>query len=374
MKAKSTLKLPETMIEDAKRVDLVDLVGRYTTLHRESAREWSGACPKCAGRDRLHVNADGWFTCRQCHPERADSIGFMRWVHGLSFVDAVLRLTNGSLPARPQQAPHPAPQTPKAPPGWQDATWQRRAQGIATDAHERLCWLDAGAPGRDYLTGRGLNRPIWYAYSLGFRPDAPIPGTEGQRRAPALVIPWQGRDGTVYALRYRFLTPQDGHKMTSEKGSDFRDRLFGGHLLTEPANGYRTAVVCEGELNAMSIAQVFPCIDVLSIGSQSASIPPAALEYIGRYGHVILWVDEPAQARRLLSALPSAHAIAPAQDANDMLQAGTLGAFLAAVRYEACKGNQAAIRRLVYKLLDETADVGAQNIARQLEAFLISGQ
>ena len=158
--------------------------------------------------------------------------------------------------------------------------------------------------------------------------------------------------------------------MTAEKGSDFKDRLFGGHMLTEAPDAYRTIVLCEGELNGMSIAQVFPCIGVLSIGSQSANIAQAALEYIRRYGTVILWVDEPTQARRLLSALPSAYAIAPAQDANEMLQAGTLGAFLAAARYEACKGNKAALRRLVRDLQEGTADGGAAQVAALLQAEL----
>lgn len=377
MNANYTQKLPETMIEDAKRVDLVELAARYTELRRETPTEHAGACPKCNGSDRFHVNSAGWWFCRQCHPERADAIGFVRWLQpGLSFVDAVLALTDGSLPARPQ-APVKAQKTPAQ--RWQDDTWQHTAKAIVTDAHERLCWHDAGAPGRDYLLRRGLTPATWYAYNLGYRADCAIPGSEGKRRAPAIVIPWQGRRG-IFAIRYRFLTLQDGHKITSLQGSDFTSKLFGGQCLPHandpaPANGERrlesarTLVVCEGEFNAMSIYQVagFTGLDVLSVGSQSGRLADSALGFVGRYGQMIIWMDEDKQARRLLSALPSALAVAPAQDANDMLRAGTLGAFLAAARIESCNGDKAALDTLRSYYATGNADAGAHGVMESLE-------
>lgn len=377
MNANYTQKLPETMIEDAKRVDLVELAARYTTLRRETPTEHAGACPKCAGRDRFHVSGDGWFFCRQCHPERADAITFLQWMTpGLGFTDAVLMLANGSLPARPQ-APVKAQKTPAQ--RWQDDAWQHTVKAIVTDAHERLCWHDAGAPGRDYLLRRGLTPATWRAYGLGYRTDAFIPGSEGKRRAPAILIPWQGQRG-LYALRFRFLTPQDGHKMTSLRGSDFSSKLFGGQCLPHAydpapsigqkrAESARTLVICEGEINAMSIYQVAAttALDVLSIGSQGGTLTTAALGFVGRYGQVILWLDEGKQARRLLSKVPGAFAVAPAQDANDMLQAGTLGAFLAAIRIEACNGDLDKLATLLHNLKD--GDAGAVSMARQLETF-----
>lgn len=366
-----TWKLPETMIEDAKRVNLVELASRYTALRRETPTEFSGSCPKCGGADRFHCTAT-WFFCRQCHSERADAIGFLRWLTpGLTFADAVLRLTGGAsmpaLPARPQARPQ-APQAALQPA--QDGVWKRKARELVDAAHDRLCWQPDGAPGREYLLRRGIKPVTWVAFGIGFRLDVPVPGTAGKRRAPAIVLPWQTAQGNVYGIRYRFLEPQDGHKITSERLSDFTGRFYGDVLPPES----RTLVLREGEINAMSIAQVFPKLDVRSIGSESATLSAAQVDWVNRFQEVILWVDKPAKARSLLSALPRAHAIATAQDANDMLQAGTLGAFLAAARYEACKGNQAALHRLVRDLQEGTSDSGAAHVARHLESILTSGQ
>ena len=44
---------------------------------RRVGREWSGPCPRCGGRDRFHVRADGLFGCRGCGE---DSRGLYRAV------------------------------------------------------------------------------------------------------------------------------------------------------------------------------------------------------------------------------------------------------------------------------------------------------
>src|SRR5690606_24582772 len=185
------------------KTDLVGLAGRYTTLRRESSREYSGPCPKCGGTDRFHVRDGepgraGWFFCRMCHPKRGDAIEFVRWLQGCDFRQAVAILTGKraapvAVPGR--KAPVPAQDDRRLP---DNATIRVQA------AQERLLGPD-GAAGRDYLLGRGLLPETWVHFGLGFDPAVPVPGTQGKERAPAIVIPWHSADGRLVAVRYRFL-------------------------------------------------------------------------------------------------------------------------------------------------------------------------
>ncbi len=91
-----------------RNVDLLELAGRFTTLHRESRREYSGPCPRCGGRDRFHVSAE-WFFCRQCHEKRGDAIEFMQWLNGVEFRAACDMLSGGRYPLTEKRRPTPRP-------------------------------------------------------------------------------------------------------------------------------------------------------------------------------------------------------------------------------------------------------------------------
>lgn len=392
-------RIPEGQIEAAKRVDLIALAERHTQLHKESSREYSGPCPRpsCTARDDgFHVHADGWFFCRKCHEKRGDSIEFVRWLQpGLSFREAVAQLAGGAWPtvAATQQAP--VRRKPSAKP--QPAEWRKKADGIAAEAHERL-WAAEGKPGREYLEGRGLEPHTWMQYGVGYRPDAPLPGTKGAERVPAIVLPWRSEKLGVYALRYRFLevqryTDAEGRerseKLVAETGSQFAGRLFGGQALPEwvllPApDGYRgaqalcTLLIVEGELNAMSAWQVAgeTRLHVVSMGSESRQITPAALKFAQGYGQVLLWADKEKIAQQLMAALPGAVGIQSpgGKDANDLLQAGLLGGFLATMRANHAE-SQDALEGLLWALYDAAMlltgiDTGTASILQRLAARL----
>lgn len=383
-------RVSEGQIEAAKRVDLIALAERHTQLHKESSREHAGPCPRCGGEDRLHCTAE-WFFCRACHPKRGDTIEFVRWLQpGLSFREAVAQLAGGAWPTTAATQQAPMRRSPSAKP--QPAEWGKKAERIAADAHERL-WAAEGKPGRDYLLGRGLEPHTWLQYGVGYRPDAPLPGTKGAERAPALVLPWRSRSG-VYALRYRFLevqryTDAEGRerieKLVAETGSRFAGRLFGGQALPEwvllPApDGYKgaqalcTLLIVEGEINAMSAWQVAgeTRLHVASMGSESQQITPAALKFAQGYGQVLVWADKGKIAQRLMAALPGAVGIQSpgGKDANDLLQSGLLGGFLAAMRANHAK-SQDALEGLLWALYDAAAlplgiDTGTASILQRL--------
>lgn len=346
--------IDSTIVELARRADLPTLVGKTIELRRESSNEWSGPCPLCGGSDRFHVKDTGWF-CRQCHPEFGDAIEYMRWLHRLDFAGAVQALTGNVTPPstpsnrQPVKAPPPKPAA-------QSSTWQAKTNELVEEAQGRL---EQALP---YLASRGLTAETAIRFRLGYRPDAPLPNTWDKQRKhitppqPAIVIPWY-KGGQLAAVRYRFLdkhTYTDTNsqertvKQTSLHGSEFAGVLYGGQALPEfclqpptarPTERLRTLVLCEGEINAMSIYQVAHSWrwDVLSLGSESQKLTDGGRRFAERYGHVIVWMDKAEVAQTLMSQMAGAIAInSPVnadrkRDANDMLQSGDLADFLAAI-------------------------------------------
>lgn len=346
----------------AQAADLLALAGRHTQLKKNAHHDWCGPCPRCGGKDRFHVFQNRitkrWsFLCYQCHGRPGDAIEFVRWLHGADFVEAVQQLA-GAPQARRIEPPPPAV----------NLSWTQRVRRLVVDAQD-LLWSDEGEAARAYLERRGLEPHTCLAFGLGYRPDAPVPGTDGKRRAPAIVMPWTaGRvvlpppsTGKVTAVRYRFLEPQDGAKITAEGGSRFAGRLYGGQVLPRVAERLRTLVLVEGEINCMSIWQCAGSpermfdwrLDVLSLGSESAKLSPAAVAAIGEYGKVLVWADRGEVARELAQTLPNAHPIRSpgGKDANDLLQEGLLAGFLAEALADAAR-NEWELEGLLWTLWD----------------------
>jgi len=312
-------------------VDLREMAGRYTILYRESSVEMAGPCPKCGGDDRFHVKRD-WFFCRQCNSKGGDAIAFLQWAGGLGFREACAALSGGSLPAVTN-----GPVTPKQakaegytlPPG--------KAREIGKAARFALSSPE-GRPGRVYLEDRELWEETWATFGLGYC-LASLPGTwnaetktHAAPKQPAICLPWALSDGRIPAIRYRFLNAQPytdasgkerTEKQTAQFGSAFGGRLFGGCALSGPGN-VPALLLCEGEINAMSIWQsTAGAVDVLSLGSESAQLSKSAIRAIQRYERVIVWVDRESVARDCMRALPGAVGFKSpnGKDANDWLKA-----------------------------------------------------
>lgn len=356
--------IDESLVETARQTNLINLVGQRVELHKESAVEWSGPCPICGGDDRFHVKATGFF-CRNraCWPDGADKFGdpidYVRWLHRVDFAGAVAILTGQSAQPMARRV-MPQPSTATQPKPRQYDGWSEQVGKVVSDARERI------EAGYAYLNGRGLSPFTGVSFGLGFRPDAPLPGTWDRKARrhvvdpqPAIVIPWY-RAGKLTAVRYRFLethayTDVDNRdrtvKQSSVHDSDFAGVLYGGHVLPEfcsmpvPESGkcverLRTLVLCEGEINAMSIWQTAQMWnwDVLSLGSESQKLTPGAVAFAERYSRVIAWMDKPEIARKVMSQIAGAVAVnSPVVDgrkvdANDMLKSGQLAEFLIEVR------------------------------------------
>jgi hypothetical protein len=309
-------------------IDLVDLVGRHVHLRKLAANEYAGPCPKCGGTDRLHVKRE-WFFCRQCYPPDNmgvghDAIGFVRWLDGVDFCEACRRLGAGAVgDTTPKVRPA------KKRPDWQDETWQTAAMQELDTAVKRL-ESPQGEPGQAYLKGRGILPTTWRAWQLGYGQawDSTL-----KRYRPAILIPWRGR--SITAIKYRFIDAVDGGQRYTSRGQHI---LCGIPLLGEH---HGTLLLCEGEINAISIWQVIrvdglPNVAVLSYGSESG-VNDLTVKVASQYQRVIAWADERQRAEATMHKIPGAAGIRSPKpdgehkvDANDLLQAGQLSAFLSA--------------------------------------------
>lgn len=283
-----------------------------------SSAEMAGPCPRCGGTDRFHAT-DAWWFCRQCHPQRGDAIEYQRWLHGVDFRTACAMLAGGGsaivAPPKPKRKATPH--------------WHVHAEKAAQRAAMRL-ESEKGTLGREYLEKRGIGPETWLEWRLGY-----VEAVPGQQ-APAIAMPWYSDGGKVQAIRYRFLTPQAGQKQSAMLGSRFSGLLYGPRH-DRVCTAQRTLVIVEGEMNAISIWQAAhdTRLDVLSIGSESATVAPEMLDIANQYRDIIVWADREEKAQSLIGAMPGAFGIAPQHDANDMLQAGQLRGYLSSVRRDA---------------------------------------
>lgn len=342
------------------KIDLFNLIGSHVQLSRNAVHDFHGQCPKCGSAHGLHVyENDGkqTFRCYGCGVI-GDAIAYVMWIESLSFIEACKALDENLaaiLELKPEKpiVRHSVKM--------QSGEWLEKVTAKLKRAQNDLFGDDAR--GRNYLLSRGMNPESWKVFGLGYKADVYLPGawnsetkTASYPAQPAILIPWY-RGGVLKGVRYRFLTKHsyktiDGHesenKIKSEYGSDF-EFLYGSQSLSSEDKSDRTLVITEGEFNDISVWQVAhkSGVDVLSIGSETVeALTPVAIEAVSKWGKVIAFVDKELTAKQVAGLLPSARIVSSEKgenggkvDANDMLVAGELAGFIAAVRYQACQSD-----------------------------------
>lgn len=336
-----------------KNTNLIDLASRYTELRRESSKESSGACPKCAGGNRFHVKSDMFF-CRQCYRldnnKPHDAIAFVQWIEGCDFVTAC-NILSGSVAASSRVVVHPVRKVATDKP-WDEEKERNRAE-------EMHCSLIRGRSAHakdalEYLVTRGINQETIEAYRVGFH-LVTMPGTWDEAKKLlsypkqlAISLPWFNHDGALVAVKYRFIESHTyidigNEERTENKTSrgNMAGQMFGWQAL-KGSRTCHTLVICEGELNALSIALAGDGkIDVLSAGNESqlSHLPQLAIEKAREYRNVIVWADREEIADSAALSIPLSkryHSPVIAGypkglDANDILKAGKLSALLSAM-------------------------------------------
>jgi DNA primase len=171
-----------------------------------------------------------------------------------------------------QPAPHSAPVKAPARPSEGPTGLPLDEASSLVDESVRRLW----EPGREnalaYLHGRGLTDETIRAAGLGFTPFVMVPTKAGDRcfRFSGIVIPW--RDGTRLT-RVKIRRIDDGKPKYAEAYSD-RPRIFPDRAVIRPG---KPLIICEGEFDALLLAQQLPEASVITLGSASARTDPSVL-------------------------------------------------------------------------------------------------
>ena len=335
--------------DDAKRAalqnaDIVQMAGQRVELRKNSRKQHAGPCPKCGGDDRFYCEKS-YFACRQCHPKRGDAIEYISWIDNLPYADALAKL-GGPLPITPAiDKVKPVAKAPVQDRGWNE---QQKRQ-LVIDAHLSLLKGTAkqAQAAMTYLQNRCIDIETIKAFDIGYAakylPHTWEDGRFTYPRQVAITLPWFNHDGALISIKYRFIEKHDytdldgkartGENKTSEWGNQEHGNLFGWQQLQGP-NNRQVLIICEGEMNALSLWKVGNhVIDVLSAGPQGQiiNLPAAAVDLAKQYKHVIVWADERDIADKAAKQIGAAAMESPKSaeypkgaDANDMLKAGAL--------------------------------------------------
>lgn len=300
-------------IEKARRVDVLAVVTRKTTLKRVAATnggEYAGPCPLCGGRDRFHVQPETnrWF-CRICtgSPEQdgwKDVIDLQMRLYGETFQQAVQSLTQSPASTVPPHSSQAHKETKSAnPPG---EKWQQSGRALIEMGMDHL-WGVAGSrdvdwqetdpvSGKisafrispmDWLLRRGLEYPSIESAQLGFIPakwrePAANWGLNGEpvNILQGILIPTK-INNILWNLKIR--RPGGEPKFTQVRGG--KPALY----MADTLLAAREAVcIVEGEFDALLLRQ---CLDhaansrwrnlgVITLGSNSND---PSLEHWARY-------------------------------------------------------------------------------------------
>lgn len=279
-----------------KGVDLVKLAeGDGLTLR--GMGEKHGPCPKCKGRDRFyirHYNDKDYFRCRQCHTKSGDALEYLKWMRGLSFIDALQFLgeKRGQYTTTTQRAANV--QTPGSAPV---QTWQNFAR-VFVEACERKLWTSAGAPALAYLRARGLTDDTIRRFHLGYnwRDWLGMDAREWGIGRPVYI--WRGitipRDavGELWAVNVRRMnadgTPHKGDGKYKAVTGSKSGALWGADALKDA----RAALVLGGEFDAMLAAQHVPNgVAVVTFGGEGVNVRDYWRAMLANVADIFLCLD-----------------------------------------------------------------------------------
>jgi hypothetical protein len=302
--------------------------------------EYAGPCPQCGGTDRFRVWPDhpdsdtGRFWCRQCEWS-GDGIQYERDINGLSFPEACEELgathkLDKPTKRRPRrrgqrETPPPKPRKVHTPPG---DVWQERAVELAIECYDRL-YTSEGGKALAYLRSRGLSDSIIYWACLGYHPADTYepPGLWGLERdndvwlPRGITIPWQVSDPNDWLLwKLKVRRAQDDPKYMQLPGGGR------GLYLDQTIRPGRVLVLCEGELDALSVLQGARVPAVATGGATGGQLTPWRAR-IALASRVLVAFDADdagdEKASWWLEHIPHAVRLRPTRhDVNEMLTRG----------------------------------------------------
>lgn len=159
--------IPDDTVERVReQSDIVAIVGEIVKLKRVG-NSFRGPCPFHQGKGpNFAVSPKGGYVCFVCH-EKGDVFTFVQKRLGLDFVDAVKYVGAKSgvevTEVSRERATGPDPR---------ERFWE--INGAAAEFFATTLWTDAlGAPAREYLATRSLDRGVAERFGVGFAPRDP---------------------------------------------------------------------------------------------------------------------------------------------------------------------------------------------------------
>lgn len=318
--------IPDSVVEEVReRADIVSIIGEFVSLKR-SGKDYKGLSPfKTEKTPSFFVVPAKGFFHDFSSGESGDVFSFLMKQQGMSFTDAV-KFVGGRCGMDVRET--------RSRDG--DDPWRPYYQAVAYAAaffQERLWEREGGAPAREYLQGRGIEREEAERFGLGYAPGewtafrdaaAVHDMDEGVLAEVGLIKTSDKNDEPYDALRDRIVFP-----IESVSG---RVLGFGGRLLGTPGKGLpkylnspespifrkgevlyglgwaRNAARREGE--ALLVEGFMDVVSLAAAGIENAVAPlgtaltEAQAELLKRYtGHVrILFDSDPAGLRATFRA------------------------------------------------------------------------
>ena len=267
----------DAVAEVKARLDLVEVIGGYVTLHR-AGREMSGLCPFHAEKTpsfTVSPERQVWY-CHGCH-EGGDLFKFIEQIERIDFRQA-LELLADRAGVELESGPHA---------GKGAGRKRRRSIELNTKAqayYQHVLWSSpAGAPGRALLEERGVDEPMARKFGIGFAPaggagedalaryltgkgaeieelaDAGLahPPTRGRTRdrfRDRLVFPIRDDRGEVLGFGGRALGDAKPKYLNSPDSSAYHKSvaIFGIDLARNAIAKGKTALIVEGYFDVIA--------------------------------------------------------------------------------------------------------------------------
>ena len=304
-------RIPEDTVEQIRdSVDIVDVISEYVALVKRG-KSYLGLCPFHDDRTpSLNVSQEKQiYKCFSCGAG-GNAFIFLMELERISFIEAVRKLADQVGISLPEFQPRD-----QAPKDTNDEVY-RTVEFARKYFRHMLLRHESGAAAREYLVGRGVSESMMDAFSLGYATKAwdgllNVAGRRGlsapmleraglvvhredgrsyDRFRDRVIFPIESHTGRTVAFGARTLDPEVQPKYLNSPETDIYSKsatLYGLWKNREPIRSTRTAVVVEGYMDLVALAQ----FDIRNVvASSGTALTPDHARLLKRYADLAVLV------------------------------------------------------------------------------------